>query len=244
RWPGGAGPPGRRPRGRRLLRWWPRGGWRWSSEVPLTFAILHGGLGGTVVGAGGAAFGQSARGDLGEHGGVVGRVREHGPGGRAVADGAVAHRAGDQLLTVFGPAPRPRGQPHAVPGEHLALVRVVQRGQLQVLTRDVAPDVELGEVRQRKHPHVFARAVPAVVQVPQLGPLATRIPLPELVAQREDPLLGPGPLLVPARTAEDRVVPTGGDRVEQRGDLQLVAHPVATPGEPAVGQAVLDLVQL
>ena len=63
---------------------------------------------------------------------------------------------------------------------------------------------------------MLARAVAAVVEVPQLGALVARVPLAELVAQGEDPLLGPGLLLVAAAAAEDGVEAVVGDRVEQR----------------------------
>ena len=44
--------------------------------------------------------------------------------------------------------------------------------------------------------------VPAVVEVPQLRALVARVPLAELVAEAEDPLLGAGLLLVAAGAAE------------------------------------------
>ncbi len=65
--------------------------------------------------------------------------------------------------------------------------------------------------------------MPAVQQPPELGPLILRIPLPARVAQREDPLLGPRPLLVAAGAAEGRVVGAGGQRVEQRLGLERAA---------------------
>ena len=78
------------------------------------------------------------------------------------------------------------------------------------------PDVEFGPVRQREDPDVLALAVPAVVEVPQLGPLGLRVPLPELVAEAEDPLLGPRLLLVAPRAAEhgvELVLADGASRV-------------------------------
>ena len=95
------------------------------------------------------------------------------------------------------------------------------------------------QLRDREHPHVLAGRVPAVVEVPQLGALAARVPLAERVAQREDPLLGAGALLVAAPAAEDRVEPVLGDRVEQRLGLQRVAGAVRAFGEPSVVDPVL-----
>jgi hypothetical protein len=48
---------------------------------------------------------------------------------------------------------------------------------------------------------VLARLDEAVVEVPQLGALALRVPLPEVVAEGEDALLGAGALLVAAGSA-------------------------------------------
>ncbi len=64
----------------------------------------------------------------------------------------------------------------------------------------------------------------AVEQRPQLGPLALGIPLPEVVAEREDALLGPGTLLVAAGAAERGVEAVLVDRVEQGRRLQPVAR--------------------
>ena len=79
----------------------------------------------------------------------------------------------------------------------------------------------------------------AVVQAPQLGALVARIPLAELVAQRDDPLLGARLVLVATGAAEDGVVPAGGDRVEQRQRLQRVAGAVGALLQPAVVDVVL-----
>ena len=71
---------------------------------------------------------------------------------------------------------------------------------------------------------MLAAAVTAVVERPQLRSLVLRVPLAELVAEGEHPLLGARLLLVPPRAAEDRVVLPRLDRVEQHRGLQLVAH--------------------
>ena len=88
---------------------------------------------------------------------------------------------------------------------------------------------------------MLARRVPAVVQAPQLRPLPARIPAAEGVAQREDPLLRAGPLLVAPGAADHRVEPLVGDGVEQRHGLQRVAGAVGPLGEPAVVDPVLHL---
>ena len=71
---------------------------------------------------------------------------------------------------------------------------------------------------------MLAAADAAVVEVPQLGALVLGVPLAEVVAEGEDPLLGPGALLVAARAAEGRVEAVLLDGVEQRHGLQPVAR--------------------
>src|SRR5918998_4057823 len=126
------------------------------SEVPLPLAVLHRGLRQAVVGPGGTALGEPARRHLGHHLVHCGRVGLNGAGARAVAHRAVAHRAGLDSLAAAGTAPRTGGQPHPVTTEHLPVVRVVDRRQLDALPRDVTPHVELGPVGQREDPDVAA----------------------------------------------------------------------------------------
>ena len=158
---------------------------------------------------------------------TVGGVRLDRAGAGRVADGAEAHRLLDELFAVHHGDERADREQHAVALEDLAAVRVVDRRQLDAVLDDVLPDVELGPVRQREHADVLTLAVPAVVEVPQLGPLVLRVPLPEVVAERVHPLLGPGLLLVAPTTAEHGVEAVLGDRVEQRDGLEPVA---ARPG--------------
>ena len=124
-----------------------------------------------------------------------------------VADGAVAHRlrrttssparGGDELVDRVAASRRARTP--------RARARSRSTGSSMPSRGDVLPDVELGPVRQREDPDALARVDPAVVEVPQLGALVLRVPLAELVAEGEDPLLGPGLLLVAAGAAEQRV---------------------------------------
>ena len=153
----------------------------------------------------------------------VARLRAHRARARHVADRAVAHRGGERRVAVQGQV-LGDGVEHAVALEDLALVREVDRRQLETLGAHVVPHVELRPVREREHAHVLAAAHAAVVEVPQLGPLAARVPLAEVVAEREHALLGPRALLVAPRAAERGVEPVLLDRVEQRGRLKLVAR--------------------
>ena len=116
------------------------------------------------------------------------------------------------------------GHEHPVALEHLAPVGVVDLRDVDPLVPDVVPHVELGPVREREDADVLALVVPGVVEVPQLGTLVLGIPLAELVAEAEDPLLGPGLLLVPAGPAEDGVVAPLRDGPQQRRRLQPVAR--------------------
>src|SRR5579875_43281 len=68
--------------------------------------------------------------------------------------------------------------------------------------------------------------MPAVVQIPQFRTLTAGIPLPEVVPEREDSLLGPRFFFVAATAAEDGVEPVGGNGVEQRHGLQRVSRSV------------------
>ncbi len=118
------------------------------------------------------------------------------------------------------------GVEHAVALEHLALVGEVDRRQLELLLADVAPDVELGPVREREHAHVLALGDHAVEEVPQLRALRARLPLAVAVAEGEHALLRAGALLVAAGAAERGVEAVLADRVEQRDRLQPVARRV------------------
>jgi hypothetical protein len=133
-------------------------------------------------------------------------------------------------------------QQHAVALDHLAVVRVVDGRELDPFAPDVLPDVQLGPVRQREGPQVFARAHAALVELPELGTLTLGVPLPEGVTERQDALLGPGLVLVPAGAAEGSVELVGVDGVEQGRGLQAIARrDGARVGHPALVDGVLDL---
>src|ERR1700722_1360525 len=119
-------------------------------EVPLTLAVFHRGLREAVVGPGCSALGDPGRRDLTNDllnrvGGGAHRTRAGG-----VADGAKAHRFLADFLAGLRAHPLADGQQHAVALDHLSLVRVVDRRQLDVLPPDVLPDVELGPIRKRE----------------------------------------------------------------------------------------------
>ena len=69
---------------------------------------------------------------------------------------------------------------------------------------------------------MLARAMTAVVQVPDFGPLVLRVPLAKLVAKREHSLLGAGLLFVASPAAECRIKLMLADSVEQSDCLQSI----------------------
>src|SRR5215210_1135848 len=193
-------------------------------EVPDSLAVFHGGFGDAVVGARLAALGHARGGDLGDDVLERGGARAHGARAAHVADRTVADPLGERLLAVHALDEVADRVEHPVTLEHLALVGHVEAGDLELLGEDVLPDVELGPVGEREHAHVLAAAYAPVVEVPQLRALLARVPLAEVVAEREHALLGAGALLVAAGAAERGVEAVLGDRVEQRGRLQPVAR--------------------
>jgi hypothetical protein len=84
---------------------------------------------------------------------------------------------------------------------------------------------------------VLAAAHARVVEVPQLGPLAARVPLAEVVAQREHALLRARALLVAAGAAEARVEPCSAiasSSVTVCSRLREARGPVSSCTRPAV----------
>src|SRR5438445_6503757 len=190
------------------------------SEVSLLLAPLHGGFRSLVVHARRPALGDSGQHGLGDDlsrrcGGGL-----HRAGATDVTHGAEAHR---KLLDPFAGARwgdlRHRNE-QAVAAHHRAAVGVVDGGHGEALALDVLPDVELGPVADREHAYVLALRNPRVVQAPQLWPLVLRVPLAELVAEREHALLGARLFLVAARPADRGIETELGDRLQQRHRLR------------------------
>src|SRR3954453_18187270 len=193
-------------------------------EVAGNLAVLHRGLARAIVGARLAALGDLRGGDLGDDSVELRGGRGDGARAAHVADGPVAHARGERLLALDQLDVGRQRVEHPVAAEHLALVGEVDRRDLEALLLDVLPDAELGPVREREDADVLALADAPVVDAPQLGPLAARIPLAEVVAEAEDPLLRAGAVLVAAGGAERGVEAVPLDRVEQRRGLQAVAR--------------------
>src|SRR4051794_34677774 len=214
---------------------------RSSLEVAFLLAVLHAGLRDAVVGASRAPLRQPGRRDLGDH--VVGgrgRGLDTAGAGR-VPDRPEAHRGLERVLALGRLDEPVHGQEHAVPLDDLAPVRVVEVRELDLLVPDVGPDVELGPVGEGERADVLALAVPAVVEAPQLRPLVPGIPLAELVAEAEHPLLGPGLLLVAAGAAEDGPELVLVDAAQEGDGLQPVAGRARVVlGHPARVDVVLD----
>src|SRR5580700_7782831 len=92
--------------------------------------------------------------------------------------------------------------PNAVAPHHRARLREIQRYHRDGLELDVLPHIELGPVRQRKHPHRLARAQPRIIEPPQFRALTPRVPDMAGTAERKDSLLRPALLLVAPRPAQ------------------------------------------
>ena len=86
------------------------------------------------------------------------------------------------------------------------------------------PHVQLGPVRDREHAHVLAAMHAGVEQVPDFRPLGLRIPLAELVAEREDAFLGARLFLVAPSAADAGVEAEFLDRFQQRHRLRGIAR--------------------
>src|ERR1700730_3205336 len=194
------------------------------SEIADTLAVLHCGFGEAIVCARLAALGHARRGDLVHDLTDRGRVRNNATGARHVADCAEAHGCGEEIFVVHAFDELARGVKHPVAPEDLAVVREVDPRQLELLARDVLPDVELGPVGDRKDAHMLALADARVVDVPQLWALHARVPLAEIVTEREDALLRARALLVATRATDCGVELMLLDGVEQRRRLQAVAR--------------------
>ena len=222
-----------RPRGRQPQQFTPAGQLDGRHQkYPSRFSVLHRRLRGPVVGPGLAAFGYGRGLGLGDHRRYVRCLRPHRPGDRQVADRAIADHG---LLDVFGrsrPDPCRFGEQDPVALQHPPAMGEVDRGQLELLGLDVAPHVELGPVTQRKHADVLTTPDARVVERPRLGALRPRLPLSELVAEGEHPLLGARSLLVAPGASERGIEPVLLERVQQCHGLQPVAR--------ASGRVLLD----
>src|SRR6266550_147155 len=195
-------------------------------EVALALAVFHGRLADPIVAARRAALRDPDRTDLG-HDLLEGvRVRLDRRGQVRVADRPVADLPALRLLAVLLRRELVDHVQHPVAGGHLALGGEVQVGDLDALSGDVGPDVELGPVREREDADALALVDTTVVEAPQLGSLVLRIPLPELIAEREHPLFRPGLLLVPTRPAEECVEAVLLDRLQEDRCLDPVARAV------------------
>src|SRR5215210_7745166 len=117
---------------------------RTSSEVSVTLAVLHRGIGVAIVRARLAALGYPRGRDLRNHVVELHRLRAHGAGAAHVADRAEAHRLLEDLLALEPLDERRRRVEHPVAAEDLAAVGEVERGELDALLGDVLPYVELG----------------------------------------------------------------------------------------------------
>jgi hypothetical protein len=117
--------------------------------------------------------------------------------------------------------------------------RIVERHDRDAFLVDVLPDVELGPVREREYPDRFALVFPGIVEVPEFGALALRVPAMAGRTEGEDPLLGAAFLLVAARAAESHVEAVMVERRLQRLGLHDVGIGAAVvEGVDPAGQPI------
>src|SRR3954447_6319950 len=192
------------------------------SEIADTFPVLHRSFREAVVGPRLAALGHTGRRDLVDDLSDRRSIGHDAAGAGHVADSAEPNTRREGLLILHALDVVARRIQHPIAAEHLALMREVDLRQLETLARDVLPHVELRPVGDREHTNVLALSHARVVDVPELGPLCAGVPLPEVVAEREDALLRPGALLVAPCAADRSVEPMLLDRVEERRRLQAV----------------------
>ena len=191
-------------------------------KVPRFLAVLHGGFGDAVIGAG-TPLSDSCCSDLGDDVVAVGGGGFHTPSADDVADGADTDNHLLYFLIRLGWHEVGVRNPLTTPADAAALVAEVDGGNLKLLSLDVFPDIHFGPVRERENPHVLTRVQSAVVEIPDLRALVLGIPLAEAVSEAEEALLGTGLLLIATRSAYATIEAELLDRGQQDGDLELVA---------------------
>src|SRR5581483_5568724 len=119
---------------------------------------------------------------------------------------AEANPAGQRLLALLERHPLVVDHDQdTAPFHHGAFAGAVERHDVDLLAVDVVPDVELRPVREREDAERLPLVLERVVEPPELGPLALRVPAVLCRAEGEDPLLGTRALLRAARTADREV---------------------------------------
>src|SRR5436309_4560145 len=190
------------------------------SEVSLLLAPLHGGFRSLIVHARRTALGDSGQRGLCDDFSRRCGVGFHRAGATDVTHRAEAHRQLFQFLALAWGGDLGNRYEQTVPAHDGPAVRIVDRGHGEALALDVLPHIELRPVADGEHSHVFALRHAGVVEVPQLRALVLRIPLAELVAEREYALLGARLFLVAARPADGGIEAELGDRLQQRHRLR------------------------
>src|SRR5260221_7528273 len=172
------------------------------SEVPFLLAPFHGRFRGLVVHARRAALGDGRQHRLRNDLGGRRRIGLDWAGAADVPHGAEADR---QLFDRFAGTRRGdlrHRNEQTVAAHDRTAMRVIDRRDGKLFAFDILPDVELGPVADGEYAHVLALGHAGVVEAPQLRPLVLRVPLAELVAEREHALLGARLFLVAPRSAD------------------------------------------
>src|SRR5690606_5342808 len=89
-----------------------------------------------------------------------------------------------------------------VPGYHVTLMRKIDGWQVDIFPADIIPNIQFRPVADGKYADVLPFVDASVVDVPQFGALAFRVPLPKFVAYGKDAFLCPRLLFVTPRTTD------------------------------------------
>ena len=192
-------------------------------------------------------FGEPGEPQLPDDRGRVRRLRLHRPGQGPAAEGAEPHHPGlDPLALPEGHAVVHLHDEEAAAFDHRARGREVERDDRDPFLVDVAPDVQLGPVRQREYADRLAPGDPGVVEPPELGALAAGVPAMGGGAEREDPLLGARGVLVAPRPAERGVEAEFVERLAERlglHDVGVEGRAVAERPDPPLHALPVDVNQ-
>src|ERR1700730_7707128 len=122
------------------------------------------------------SLGTSTEEYLCEHCGERVRLALDGAGEGIAAEGAEAHFLDGRLIAgLKGHARIVHHDERAVALNHGARGGQVQGYDGDVFQPDVLPDIQLGPVRERKHPKALTGSLTRVVELPELGALLSRV---------------------------------------------------------------------
>ena len=160
----------------------------------------------------------------------------NGTGAGHVTHGAKAHLFAARRFTRLWQYAGTNCEQGTVAEKHFTFVGKIERGQGQVLSLDIGPDIQFRPIAQRKYSKMFTGLFATVVEIPELGSLLLGIPLAELVAVGKDAFFRSGLFLVAAPATEGSIEFQLSDSIQQGNSLQRVPagiRPVSSIARPA-----------